>query len=74
MMLSSRETAVDYMMPSGLHHIFASGHYYGPDLGEIIKVEDLTGRRFIIIKQMPTELGLTERKREVMPFRNIFRH
>ncbi|MEN4760742.1 hypothetical protein ABEG63_10445 [Chryseobacterium sp. C39-AII1] len=31
MMLSSRETAVDYMMPSGLHHIFASGHHYGSE-------------------------------------------
>jgi len=31
MMLSSRETAVDYMMPLGLHHIFAGGHHYGPE-------------------------------------------
>ncbi|ACU08174.1 Alpha-glucuronidase [Flavobacteriaceae bacterium 3519-10] len=31
MMLSSRETATDYMMPLGLHHIFASGHHYGPE-------------------------------------------
>ncbi|WP_261511854.1 alpha-glucuronidase [Chryseobacterium paludis] len=31
MMLTSRETAVDYMMPLGLHHIFASGHHYGPE-------------------------------------------
>jgi len=30
-MLFSRETAVDYMMPLGLHHIFASGHHYGPE-------------------------------------------
>ena len=30
MMLSSRETAVQYMMPLGLHHIFAEGHHYGP--------------------------------------------
>lgn len=30
-MLSSRETAVDYMMPLGLVHIFASGHHYGPE-------------------------------------------
>ena len=30
MMLSSRETIVDYMMPLGLHHIFAEGHHYGP--------------------------------------------
>lgn len=31
MMLSSRETTVDYMMPLGLHHIFAFGHHYGPE-------------------------------------------
>ena len=31
MMLSSREAAVDYMMPLGLHHIFAWGHHYGPE-------------------------------------------
>jgi alpha-glucuronidase len=30
-MLSSRETAVEYMMPLGLHHIFAGGHHYGPE-------------------------------------------
>ncbi|MCQ4139338.1 alpha-glucuronidase [Chryseobacterium sp. EO14] len=30
-MLTSRETAVDFMMPLGLHHIFAGGHHYGPE-------------------------------------------
>lgn len=30
MMLSSREACVDYMMPLGLHHIFAFDHHYGP--------------------------------------------
>ncbi|TBO40763.1 alpha-glucuronidase [Pedobacter kyonggii] len=30
MMMQSREVAVDYMMPLGLHHIFAEGHHYGP--------------------------------------------
>lgn len=29
MMLESREAAVNYMMPLGIHHIF-SGHHYGP--------------------------------------------
>lgn len=29
-MMISRETAVNYMMPLGLHHIFAEGHHYGP--------------------------------------------
>lgn len=30
-MLESREAAVDYMMPMGLHHLFAFGHHYGPE-------------------------------------------
>lgn len=30
MMMSSWEAAVSYMMPLGLHHIFAEGHHYGP--------------------------------------------
>ncbi len=31
MMLSSREACVDYMMPLGLHHLFAADHHYGPE-------------------------------------------
>ena len=31
MIMSSREAAVDYMMPLGFHHIFAWGHHYGPE-------------------------------------------
>ena len=31
MMMTSRETVVKYMMPLGLHHIFAEGHHYGPE-------------------------------------------
>ena len=30
-MLESREAVVDYMMPLGLHHLFAWGHHYGPE-------------------------------------------
>ena len=30
MMLTSRETLVNYMTPMGLHHIMATGHHYGP--------------------------------------------
>ena len=30
MMLGSRQTAVDYMTPLGLHHLMARGHHYGP--------------------------------------------
>ena len=31
MMMSSREACVNYMMPLGLHHIFAGNHHYGPE-------------------------------------------
>jgi alpha-glucuronidase len=30
MMLRSRQAAVDYMTPLGLHHLMARGHHYGP--------------------------------------------
>ena len=30
-MLESREACVDYMMPLGIHHIFAGTHHYGPE-------------------------------------------
>lgn len=31
LMMKSHEAVVDYMMPFGLHHIFAGGHHYGPE-------------------------------------------
>ncbi|MDR3227041.1 MAG: alpha-glucuronidase [Prevotellaceae bacterium] len=31
LMMRSREAVVDYMMPLGLHHIFAMSHHYGPE-------------------------------------------
>lgn len=31
MMLDTYDAAVDYMMPLGLHHIFAWNHHYGPE-------------------------------------------
>lgn len=31
LMMESREAVVDYMMPLGLHHLFAWGHHYGPE-------------------------------------------
>jgi alpha-glucuronidase len=31
MLMQSREAVVDYMMPMGLHHLFAFGHHYGPE-------------------------------------------
>ena len=31
LMMSSREACVNYMMPLGLHHIFAGNHHYGPE-------------------------------------------
>ena len=30
-MLRSREACVSYMMPLGIHHIFAGNHHYGPE-------------------------------------------
>jgi len=30
MMMGSRQAAVDYMTPLGLHHLMARGHHYGP--------------------------------------------
>lgn len=30
MMITSREAVVNYMTPLGLHHIFDTGHHYGP--------------------------------------------
>jgi len=30
MMIGSREAAVDYMTPLGLHHLMGPGHHYGP--------------------------------------------
>ncbi len=30
-LMESREAVVRYMMPLGLHHIFAGGHHYGPE-------------------------------------------
>ena len=37
LMLDSREAAVKYMQPLGLHHIFAEGHHYGPGVWERIR-------------------------------------
>ena len=31
LMLRSREACVSYMMPLGIHHIFAGNHHYGPE-------------------------------------------
>lgn len=31
LLMQSREAVVSYMMPFGLHHIFAEGHHYGPE-------------------------------------------
>jgi alpha-glucuronidase len=33
MMMGSREAAVDYMTPLGLHHVMGTGHHYGPRRG-----------------------------------------
>lgn len=31
LLMQSREAVVNYMMPLGLHHLFAWGHHYGPE-------------------------------------------
>ncbi len=31
LMLATHEACVNYMMPMGIHHIFAGGHHYGPE-------------------------------------------
>ena len=31
LMMETREAVVHYMMPLGLHHLFAGGHHYGPE-------------------------------------------
>lgn len=31
LLVRTREAVVSYMMPLGLHHIFAGGHHYGPE-------------------------------------------
>lgn len=43
MMIASREAVVDYMMPLGLHHIFAVGHHYGP--GPWVDLKDVGGSK-----------------------------
>ncbi len=35
MMTTSREACVDYMMPLGLHHLFASQHHYDPETDRV---------------------------------------
>lgn len=42
MMMASREAAVNYMTPLGLHHLMGADHHYGP--APWIDVEDV-GRR-----------------------------
>lgn len=44
-MLDSREACVNYMMPLGIHHIFAGGHHYGPEPWYALKVCAQTGHR-----------------------------
>ena len=35
MMTTSSQACVDYMMPLGLHHLFASQHHYGPETDRV---------------------------------------
>ena len=70
-MLESREAVVNYMMPLGLHHIFAWGHHYGPEPWCEIEGHVPTGFLRIIIGQIVKDLALTEVVQVVMLFRNI---
>ena len=51
MMLDSHEAVVNYMMPLGLHHIFAWGHHYGPSLGATSPAPARTGFHPTITEQ-----------------------
>lgn len=55
MMLDSHEAVVNYMMPLGLHHIFAWGHHYGPEPWCSIPAPVRTGFRPTITE--PTNKG-----------------
>lgn len=48
LLLASREIVVDYMMPMGIHHIFAGNHHYGPEPWYYVKGirEDWTPRYY----------------------------
>ncbi len=82
MMLTSREACVDYMMPLGLHHIFAFDHHYGPE-PDGYKAEyplewcpvyyhkaDAQGLGFD--RTMATGSGATAQYRE--PYRSLYEH
>lgn len=70
MMLTSHETTVNYMMPLGLHHIFAWDHHYILNLGVIYLKRVETGYRHIITMPIRTVSDSTGQQVEVMPFRS----
>lgn len=45
LLLRSWDTAVSYMMPLGLHHIFAFGHHYGLSHGVLLRIPVRIGCR-----------------------------
>ena len=65
-MMDSREAVVDYMMPLGLHHIFAWSHHYGPEPGVRYRALVQIGCRRIIIRQTKKVWDLTGAVLEVM--------
>ncbi len=66
MMLDSREAAVNFMMPLGLHHIMSANGHYGPGHGGIRKEFGRIGPLPIITRQVLTELVLIAPKKEAM--------
>lgn len=66
MMLSSHETCVDYMMPLGLHHIFAWDHHYGPEPWCEVPGARPDGYQRIITMLIPLDWDSIARFPEVM--------
>ena len=67
MMMDSREAAVDYMTPLGLHHLMARGHHYGPGPGWT-EARVRTGRRCTTTAQTARASVLTAAPAEATPW------
>jgi alpha-glucuronidase len=68
-MLDSREAAVNYMTPLGLHHIMGWDHHYGLLHGSKIN-RALTGPLYIITAPIPWPSDLNELQKGAMPWVN----
>lgn len=67
MMDNSRETVVDYMMPLGLHHIFAGGHHYGPEPWRRVEIAGAGGLPPFYHRADANGIGLTAVKTGLTP-------